>query len=65
MELDLGKLDEVKTFGKKTFGCNGCVLWNELPSDIRRILRYPNFKLAVQKKLFRQDLFVMSVLTVS
>ena len=41
----------VKRFGKKSFGYNGCVLWNELPGDIRSLQRYPNFKVAVKKFL--------------
>ena len=41
----------VKTFGKKSFGYNGNVLWNELPGDIRNLQRYPNFKVAVKKVL--------------
>ena len=41
----------VKSFGKKSFGYNGCVLWNELPGDIRNLKRYPNFKVAVKKFL--------------
>ena len=42
-------IQKVKGFGKKSFGYNGCVLWNELPSDIRNLQRYPNFKVAVKK----------------
>ena len=38
----------VKCFGKKSFGC---VLWNELPGNIRNLQRYPNFKEAVKKFL--------------
>ena len=34
----------VKRFGKKYFVYNGCVLWNELPGDIRNLQRYQNFK---------------------
>ena len=41
----------VKSFGKKSFGYNGCVLWNELPGDIRNLQRYQNFKVAVKKFL--------------
>ena len=53
MELDLGKrffsIPTVKSFGKKSY--NGCVLWIELPGDIRSLQRYPNFKVAVKKFL--------------
>ena len=42
---------KVKGFGKKSFEYNGCVLWNELPDDIRSLQRYPNFKEAVKKFL--------------
>ena len=35
----------------KSFGYNGCVLWNELHGDIRNLQRYPNFKVAVKKLL--------------
>ena len=42
-------IPKVKGFGKKSFGYNGCVLWNELPGDIRNLQRYPNFKVAVKK----------------
>ena len=28
-------IPKVKGFGKKSFGYNGCVLWNELPGDNR------------------------------
>ena len=54
MELDLGKLvvfsiPKIKSFGKKPFRYNGCVLWNELPGDISSLQRYPNFKVAVKK----------------
>ena len=56
MELDLGKLvvfsiPKVKSFGKKSFGYKGCVLWNEFPDDIRSLQGYPNFKIAVKKLL--------------
>ena len=54
-ELDLGNwllsIPKVKGFGKKSFGYNGCILWNELPGDIRSLQRYPNFKVAVKKFL--------------
>ena len=40
---------KVKSFRKKSFGYNGCVLWNELPGDIRSLQRYPNFVVAVKK----------------
>ena len=36
----------VKSYGKKSFGYKGCVLWNELPADMRSLQRYPNFKVA-------------------
>ena len=38
----------VKSFGKISFGYNGCVLWNRLPGDIKSLQRYPNFKVAVK-----------------
>ena len=41
----------VKSFGKKSFGYNGCVLKNELPGDIKSLQWYPNFKVAVKKFL--------------
>ena len=41
----------VKRFGKKSFGYNGCFLWNELPGDIRSLPRYPNIKVAVKTLL--------------
>ena len=44
-------IPKVKGFGKKSFGYNGCVLWNELLGDIRNLQRYPNFKVAVKKFL--------------
>ena len=44
-------IPKVKSFGKKSFGYKGCVLWNELPGDIRNLQRYPNFKVAVKKFL--------------
>ena len=44
-------IPKVKCFGKKSFGYNWCVLWNELPGDIRNLQRYPNFKVAVKKFL--------------
>ena len=38
--------------GKKSFGYNGCVLWNKLPGHIRNLIHwYPNFKVAVKKFL--------------
>ena len=40
---------KIKRFGKKFFGCNSCVLWNELSGDIRSIQRQPNFKVAIKK----------------
>ena len=42
-------IPKVKSFGKKSY--NGCVLWIELPGDIRSLQRYPNFKVAVKKFL--------------
>ena len=52
LETGCFSIPKVKSyFGKKSFGCNGCVLWNELPGDIRSLQRYPNFKLAVEKFL--------------
>ena len=44
-------IPKVKGFGKKSFRYNGCVLWNELPGDIKNLQRYPNFKVAVKKFL--------------
>ena len=44
-------IPKVKSFGKKSFGYYGSVLWNELPSYIRSLQRYPNFKVAVKKFL--------------
>ena len=41
-------IPKVKSFRKKSYGYNGCVLWNELLGDIRILQRYPNFKLAVE-----------------
>ena len=38
----------------KSFGYNGCVLWSELPDDIRSLQREitePNFKVAVKEFL--------------
>ena len=46
---DCFSIPTVKKFGKKSFGYNGCVLWNELPGDIRSLQRYPNFKVAFAK----------------
>ena len=40
-------IPKVERFGKKSFGYNGCVLWNELPGDIRSLQRYRNFEAAV------------------
>ena len=40
---------KVNGFGKKSFGYNVCVLWNELPGDIRSLQRYRNFKVVVKK----------------
>ena len=34
----------VKSFGKKSFGYNGCVLWNELSSDIITDLETSKFQ---------------------
>ena len=44
-----------KRFGKKSFGYNGCVLWNKLPGDIRSLQRYPNFKVADKKFLLSKN----------
>ena len=38
--FSIPKVKEVKGFGKNSFGYNGCVLWNELPGDIRNLQRY-------------------------
>ena len=32
-ETSYFSIPTVKRFGKKSFGYNGCVLWNELPGD--------------------------------
>ena len=37
-------IPKVKSFGKKYFGYNGCVLWNELPGDIRSLQRFQILK---------------------
>ncbi|MCU7801520.1 MAG: reverse transcriptase family protein [gamma proteobacterium symbiont of Lucinoma myriamae] len=41
-------IPKVKGFGKKSFGYNGCILWNKLPNDIKEIQGFNNFKKAVK-----------------
>ena len=41
-------LPKVKGFGKKTFAYRGCTLMNDLPTNIKSISRYQNFKIAVK-----------------
>ena len=42
-------IPKVKSFGKKTFVYNGCILWNDLPSSIKEKLSIYDFKMTVKK----------------
>ena len=39
---------KVKWFGKKTFAFRGCKLWNDLPTNIKRIACNQNLKVVVK-----------------
>ena len=41
-------IPKVKRFGKKSFVYNGCILWNDLPSHIKKLSIY-DFKMTVKK----------------
>ena len=42
-------IPKVKSFGKKSFVYNGCILWNDLPSHIKEKLSIYDFKMTVKK----------------
>ena len=54
MELGLEKNDvffsipKVNGFGKESFAYNGCILWNDLPNNIKEIQGIYNFKKALK-----------------
>lgn len=50
-------IPRVKGFGKKSFAYNGCREWNRLPSHIRSITNFNNFKKSV-KEHFMQSVSV-------
>ena len=60
METGCFSIPKVKSFGKKSFGYNGCVLQNELPGDIRSLQRYPNFKVDVKNFLLSKYVLTVS-----
>ena len=42
-------IPKVKSFGKKSFVYNGCILWNDLPSHIKEKQNIYDFKMTVKK----------------
>ena len=42
-------IPKVKSFGKKSFVYNGCILWNNLPSHIKEKLSIYDFKMTIKK----------------
>ena len=42
-------IPKVKSFGKKPFVYNGCILWNDLPRHIKEKLSIYDFKMTVKK----------------
>lgn len=42
-------IPKVKGFGKKSFVYSGCILWNDLPNNIKEIQGIYDFKMAVKK----------------
>ena len=41
-------LPKVKSFGKKSFVYRRCILWNELPNNVKQIHSFQTFKTAVK-----------------
>ena len=42
-------IPKVKSFGKKSFIYNGCILWNDLPSHIKEKQSISDFNITVKK----------------
>ena len=55
-------LPKVKRFRKMSFVYRGCILWNELPNNIKQIHGFQTLKTAVKSHFFRFELDMFFIL---